>query len=103
KATLVGVNNVGLAVTLGTLSTSIVFLPMVFGAQDEITMYLQHVAITICISVAASLLVAITLIPQLTTRIRTTVGGDTGWMRTFGARYLRVLEWALHHRGKTWL
>jgi HAE1 family hydrophobic/amphiphilic exporter-1 len=102
-ATLGGVNNVGLAVTLGTLTTSIVFLPMVFGAQDEITLYLQHVAVTICISVAASLLVAITLIPQLTTRIRTTVPGDSGWMRRFSERYVRVLEWTLHHRGKTWL
>jgi hydrophobic/amphiphilic exporter-1 (mainly G- bacteria), HAE1 family len=102
-ATLRGVNSVGLAVTLGTLTTSIVFLPMVFGAQDEITLYLQHVAVTICISVAASLLVAITLIPQLTTRIHTTVAGDARWMERFGARYVRVLEWALHHRGKTWL
>jgi hydrophobic/amphiphilic exporter-1 (mainly G- bacteria), HAE1 family len=102
-ATLRGVNSVGLAVTLGTLTTSIVFLPMVFGAQDEITMYLQHVAVTICISVAASLLVAITLIPQLTTRIHATVADDARWMQGFGARYVRVLEWALHHRGKTWL
>jgi hydrophobic/amphiphilic exporter-1 (mainly G- bacteria), HAE1 family len=102
-ATLGGVNSVGLAVTLGSLTTCIVFLPMIFGAQDEITLYLRHVATTICISVAASLLVAVTLIPQLTTRIPTTVAGDTPWMRRFGARYERVLEWALHHRGKTWL
>jgi HAE1 family hydrophobic/amphiphilic exporter-1 len=102
-ATLRGVNSVGLAVTLGTLSTAIVFLPMIFGAQDELTLYLQHVAVTICISVAASLLVAITLIPQLTTRIHSTVAGDSGWMQAFGARYIRVLEWALHHRGWTWL
>jgi HAE1 family hydrophobic/amphiphilic exporter-1 len=102
-ATLRGVNSVGLAVTLGTLCTSIVFLPMVFGAQDELTLYLQHVAITICISVASSLLVAITLIPQLTTRIHTTIAGDSGWFKRFGAWYVRVLEWALHHRGKTWL
>jgi HAE1 family hydrophobic/amphiphilic exporter-1 len=102
-ATLRGVNSVGLAVTLGTLSTAIVFLPMIFGAQDELTLYLQHVAVTICISVAASLLVAITLIPQLTTRIHATVPGDSGWMKAFGGWYARVLEWALHHRGKTWL
>ena len=103
KATLGGVNSVGLAVTLGTLCTAIVFLPMVFGAQDELMLYLQHVAITICISVFASLLVAITLIPQLTTRINTTVVGDSRWMTGLGARYTRVLDWTLHHRGKTWL
>lgn len=102
-ATLRGVNSVGLAVTLGTLCTSIVFLPMVFGAQDELTLYLQHVAITICISVAASLLVAITLIPQLTTRIHTTVAGDARWMTWFADRYVRLLESTLHHRGWVWL
>jgi HAE1 family hydrophobic/amphiphilic exporter-1 len=102
-ATLRGVNSVGLAVTLGTLSTAIVFLPMIFGAQDELTLYLQHVAVTICISVAASLLVAITLIPQLTTRIHTTVAGDARWMVWFSERYVRLLEWTQHHRGWVWL
>ena len=102
-ATLAGVNGVGLAVTLGTLCTAIVFLPMVFGVQDENMIYLQHVAITICISVAASLLVAVTLIPQLTTRIHATVAGDSGWMRAVASGYRRALEWTLHHRGKMWL
>jgi len=102
-ATLHGVESVGLAVTLGTLATAIVFLPNIFGAQDEITMYMSHVAVTICISLAASLLVAITLIPQLTTRIPATVSGGSRWITRLSARYVKVLEWALHHRGKTWL
>ena len=102
-ATLGGVENVGLAVTLGTLATAIVFLPNIFGAQDEITMYMSHVAVTICISLGASLLVAITLIPQLTTRIPASVHTGAEWIHRMSARYVRVLEWALHHRGKTWL
>ena len=102
-ATLGGVNSVGLAVTLGTLTTAIVFLPNIFGAQNEITMYLAHVAVTICISLAASLLVAITLIPQLTTRIPITVTGGAPWIQRLSARYERLLDWTLHHRGKTWL
>ncbi|MBI2384346.1 MAG: efflux RND transporter permease subunit [Gammaproteobacteria bacterium] len=100
-ATLAGVNSVGLAVTLGTLTTAIVFLPNIFGAQDEMTLYLSHVAVTICISLAASLLVAVTLIPQLTTRIPPTVKGGTRWMERLAGRYVRVLDWTLHHRGWT--
>ncbi|HUP90984.1 MAG TPA: efflux RND transporter permease subunit [Solimonas sp.] len=100
-ATLTGVNQVGLAVTLGTLSTAIVFLPNIFAQQDELSLYLSHVAVTICISLAASLLVAITLIPQLTTRIRTTVPSDSGWMRWLADRHGRALRWSLRHRGLT--
>jgi HAE1 family hydrophobic/amphiphilic exporter-1 len=102
-ATLAGVNSVGLAVTLGTLCTAIVFLPMIFGAQDENMIYLQHVAVTICISVAASLLVAITLIPQLTTRIHAGVAEESRWIRALAKRYEQALGWTLLHRGKTWL
>jgi hydrophobic/amphiphilic exporter-1 (mainly G- bacteria), HAE1 family len=102
-ATLGGVKNVGLAVTLGTLCTAIVFLPMIFGVKDELSLYLEHVAITICISVAASLLVAITLIPQLTTRIPATVHAGAAWTQRLSDRYVRLLDWTLHHRGKTWL
>ncbi|TXH05594.1 MAG: efflux RND transporter permease subunit [Nevskiaceae bacterium] len=101
-ATLAGVGSVGLAVVLGTLATAIVFLPNIFGAQSEITIYLSHVAITICLSLAASLLVAITLIPQLTSRVLTQV--DTrgaAWVQRLSARYLRLLEWTLAHRGRT--
>ncbi len=101
RATLAGVNGVGLAVTLGTLTTAIVFLPNIFGAQNEITVFLSHVAITISVSLAASLLVAITLIPQLTTRLPLTAKAAGGWFLKFAARYASVLDWTLHHRGKT--
>src|SRR6185295_4456316 len=103
KATLAGVNSVGLAVTLGTLATAIVFLPNVFGVQNEITLYLSHVAVTICIALAASLLVAITLIPQLTTRIPGSAGEPPRWMTALAHRYHDLLGWTLQHRGKTGL
>ncbi|MGH8460335.1 MAG: efflux RND transporter permease subunit [Stenotrophobium sp.] len=101
-ATLAGVSGVGLAVVLGTLATAIVFLPNIFGAQNQVTVYLSHVAITICLSLAASLLVAITLIPQLTSRVLGGVNtGGARWVQRLSARYVRLLEWTLAHRGKT--
>ncbi len=44
RATLVGVREVAMAVTAGTLTTIIVFLPNIFGAQNEITAFLSFVA-----------------------------------------------------------
>ncbi|QBF84427.1 efflux RND transporter permease subunit [Shewanella maritima] len=65
KALLLGVDKVSLAVLAGTLTTAIVFLPNIFGVKVELTIFLEHVAISICISLAASLLVAKTLIPLM--------------------------------------
>lgn len=98
-ATLLGVSRVGLAVTLGTLTTGIVFLPNVFGEQNDITTYLSHVAVTICVSLAASLLVAVTLIPQLTTRLTRSSGQGAAWMRKLSQRYAIWLTWTLRHPG----
>lgn len=100
-ATITGVDGVALAVSLGTLTTAIVFLPNVFGVQNEITVYLTHVAITICVALGASLLIALTLIPQLTTRIPIATQTRAAWMEHLAARYVRVLEWTLRHPGKT--
>ena len=100
QATLNGVRKVGLAVTLGTLTTSIVFLPNIFGEQNNITVFLSHVAITICASLAASLLVAITLIPQLTTRLPASSNPGRAWITRLTERYGHLLEWTLHHPGK---
>jgi hydrophobic/amphiphilic exporter-1 (mainly G- bacteria), HAE1 family len=103
EATLEGVRGVALAVALGTLTTAIVFLPNLFGEQNEITVYLSHVAVTICVSLAASLLIALTLIPQLTTRIALSGNGHVRWIETFADRYARLLTWTLRHPGKTGL
>lgn len=100
EATLEGVKKVGLAVTLGTLTTAIVFLPNVFGQANEISVFLAHVAVTICCSLAASLLVAITLIPQLTTRLPASSTRGREWIRRLADRYADWLEWTLRHPGK---
>ena len=69
-ATLKGVKEVGLAVTAGTLTTAIVFLPMIVSPADEITVYLKHVSVTICLALAASLLLALTVVPLFTARLK---------------------------------
>ena len=103
EATLTGTRAVGLAVVAGTLTTAIVFLPNLFGAQSNITVFMSHVAVTICVSLAASLLVALTLIPQLTSRIRGTVAARTPWIDAITGVQQRLLGWVLRHHGKAML
>ncbi|MEE8340409.1 MAG: efflux RND transporter permease subunit, partial [Xanthomonadales bacterium] len=44
-AALRGVSAVGLAVAAGTVTSAAVFLPIIFGEQDQISIFLTHVAV----------------------------------------------------------
>lgn len=101
-ATLEGTREVSLAITAGTLSTIIVFVPNIFGEQNQITIFLKHVAWAIVISLLASLFIALTMIPMLAARISPPPDTHgTSWIDRFGARYERVVAWTLAHKGKT--
>ncbi|WP_035415956.1 efflux RND transporter permease subunit [Ferrimonas kyonanensis] len=95
QAILDGVNKVALAVLAGTLTTIIVFLPNIFGIKVQMTMFLEHVAIAICISLLASLLLAKTLLPLLLSRLgRIRLGSHNA---PKGQRhYQRALSWCLN-------
>ena len=71
-ATKAGVSKVSLAIIAGTATTAIVFLPNVVGKKVEMTIFLSHVAIAIIISLVASLFIAQTLIPLLTSKMKMT-------------------------------
>jgi HAE1 family hydrophobic/amphiphilic exporter-1 len=104
KASIIGVRQVAIALSAGTLCHCIVFLPNIFGAKNFISIYLSHVAITISISLLASWLVAVSLVPLLSARIKAPefVNKDSAVSR-FKERYARIVDWSLHHRGKTML
>jgi HAE1 family hydrophobic/amphiphilic exporter-1 len=101
---LKGVNKVSLAVMTGTLTTMIVFLPNIIGEKVQLTVFLEHVAIAICISLAASLLIAKTLLPLLLSRmsldklsnIKTNKNGKKQ-NNKFQIRYKNSLSWVLAH------
>ncbi len=104
KASIIGVRNVAIALSAGTLCHCIVFLPNIFGEKSFVTIYLSQVAITITISLLASWLVAITLVPMLAARMSTPhfVRQDSMISRLM-KRYERTIRWTLAHRGLTLL
>ncbi len=99
EATLDGVREVGIAVIAGTMTTIIVFAPIVFGAQTDITIFLTHVAVTIIVALLASLLIAQTLVPMLAARIAVPPQPKEGALiQRLTDRYVRALEWIIGHR-----
>ncbi len=95
-----GVDKVSLAVMTGTLTTMIVFLPNIIGEKVQLTVFLEHVAIAICISLAASLLIAKTLLPLLLSRISLDKLINTQAEKKpsrLQAKYKTSLTWVLAH------
>lgn len=102
EATLQGTREVSLAITAGTISTVIVFVPNIFGVQNQITIFLKHVAWAIVISLLASLLIALTMIPMLESRLKPPPREHKRtWIDALGDRYERVVSWTLAHKGRT--
>jgi len=64
-----GTQVVGIAIAAGTLASIIVFLPMVFGKKDDISIFLTQVAITMAIAHLSSWLVAVSLVPMLSAHL----------------------------------
>lgn len=95
-ATARGVRRVSLAVVAGTATTAIVFLPNIVGQKMELTIFLEHVAIAICLCLAVSLLMALTLIPLLTTRltVQPVKEQQAGMLES---RYRKTLSWVMYH------
>jgi hydrophobic/amphiphilic exporter-1 (mainly G- bacteria), HAE1 family len=99
EATLRGVKEVGLAITAGTLTSIIVFVPILFGIKTNITVFLTHVAVSIVVAMLASLVMAQTVVPMIAARVPPPPAPRTSsWMTRLTARYTRALAWTLRHR-----
>jgi HAE1 family hydrophobic/amphiphilic exporter-1 len=100
-ASILGTKHVAIALSAGTLCHCIVFVPNLFGERNFLSIYLSQIAITISVSLLASWLVAVSLIPMLSARLKTppAVGNHTGIIPRMQARYARMLRWTLEHRG----
>ena len=98
EATKKGVASVSLAVIAGTATTVIVFLPNIVGVKAELTVFLEHVAVSICISLVASLIISQTLIPLLTTKLKIQPKPVQQKPSKAKALYKKVLQWTISHQ-----
>lgn len=100
-ASIVGTRHVAIALSAGTLCHCIVFVPNLFGERNFLSIYLSQIAITISVSLLASWLVAVSLIPMLSARLKTppAVGNHSGIIPRMQKRYAGLLRWTLDHRG----
>ncbi len=102
RATLAGVREVGVATLAGTSTCVVVFLPILFGNNNQISIWLTHAAIPICVAMIASLIIAQTLIPMTISRFAAPPPIDRrSWIARLQDRYTRALDWSIHHRGWT--
>ena len=98
-ASVIGTRHVAIALSAGTLCHCIVFLPMMFGEKNMLTIFLAQLAVTISVSLLASWLVAISLIPMLSARMKTPPAVKSPFITRLQTRYAKLLRWTLEHRG----
>lgn len=94
-----GTRMVQLAVSAGTLTSIIVFLPNVFGGTTQVGIFLYYVAMPYSIALLSSWFVAVTIIPMLSARVEPPRGiGQVRVVERWKESYERALRWTLGHR-----
>ncbi len=98
QASILGAARVGTAITASTLTTIIVFLPLIF-AKGEMGVWMKQIGVPITLSLLASLIIALTLVPlAITMFIRKPVNIQSRIIPLIIKQYVRSLDWILTHR-----
>lgn len=99
EATLRGSAEVSIAVIAATLTSVIVFLPLIFNKPSEMNVYLKELGISVCIVILVSLFISQTLIPLATSWfIKSKPKPKTRAMLKTESVYERMLVFNLRHR-----
>ena len=99
EAARVGAIEVAGAIVASTLTTCVIFLPVVFTSTTSGALF-QALALVVVFALACSLLVALTLVPMLSARFLKLKEqkDEESRFNAFEARYLGWLRWSLQHR-----
>jgi len=65
-----GAKEVGMAITAATTTTLVVFIPTFYLDQGEMQTYMQQFAFPVCVSLVASMVIALTVIPLAASRLK---------------------------------
>ena len=101
KAAVEGSREIGLPVLAAALTTICVFVPIIFVTGSSRTMWMRDFAITVCISVAAALAVALSLIPLASSKAFGGAGSRFDrYMKVFlGAGSLGIIAFSVYSVG----
>ncbi len=109
-AARVGTREVITAVLAATLTSIIIFVPLVFGKKTEFNIWLEDVGASIIIALLCSLFISLTLIPLAVARLLDLeVRKPPRWMTSLASRmpkhrhtvtdrYVGLMGWSLRHR-----
>ena len=106
KAASVGTQEVGTAITASTLTTVAVFLPLLL-VSGFVSFFFKELALTVTFALISSLIVALTIVPMLTSRFlkikkqeqgRGIAQRFSGFYSKIEERYTKIVAWALQHR-----
>ncbi len=104
-AAVAGTAEVALAITLSTMTTMVVFLPIILMSENAmVSFFLGALGMPVVYALGASLLVALVFTPLTTTFLeRRRIVADARWLVWLSERYQRVLRWVLGRRFDTML
>ncbi len=83
RAAVLGARDVGLAVSLATMTSVVVFLPLIFMGGQRMSIFLQAMGVPLCASLVFSLLVALFFIPTSAARV---IGDRPTWAASIADR-----------------
>ena len=98
KASISGAGSMGTAITASTLTTIIVFIPLVF-AKGEMGIWMKQIGMPITFSLLASLLIALTFVPLASIKLlKSTRKSPSRLIYFLNRLYVRLLRLILSHR-----
>ncbi|MFN2441539.1 MAG: efflux RND transporter permease subunit [Thermoanaerobaculia bacterium] len=99
KAAMDGAGSVAVAVIASTVTSLIVFLPLIVGGKSELTVWLGEVGIAISLALVCSLFASLTMIPLMSAHfLKQRQAKPNRLITALEDRYVTVLRWILHHR-----
>ena len=100
QASIEGAGEVGLAVTMATLTTVVVFLPLILMSDEDLfSFWMIRIGLPVIVGLVASLLIALIFIPLAALKLLTVETKSEpamiAWPRKY---YVRALGWVLRNR-----
>ena len=100
-AAIVGTKEVLSAVVAATLTSIIIFVPLVFGKKTNLSIWLADTGTSIILALLCSLFISLTLIPLAVAKFlpakHIAFAGDKTRKHTLRNRYMKTVGWSVRH------